>query len=132
MCLWLSMSTAKPVNLPLMLFLYQLGMILHALKNIFVARCIWKSFEKTWVKREECIQIKKSRWQICYFGYISIIYYKKTLGFNASKKKHCIPFLVKGPQASISFPYRSLVTLPFPGMLFSALGKVGSNVSFIL
>lgn len=48
------------------------------------------------------------------------------------KKKHCIPFLVKGLQASISFPYRSLVTLPFPGMLFSALGKVGSNVSFIL
>lgn len=37
-----------------------------------------KNFEETGVKREECVQVQMSKWQIYYFGYISSTYNKKT------------------------------------------------------
>lgn len=51
------------------------------------------NFLETRVKREEGVQIKKSKWQIYYFGCIVSMYNKKTLKFNGSNKMEFSFFL---------------------------------------
>lgn len=72
-----------------------------------------KSFEKTDVKRAP-VKIKKSRWQIYYFGQLFILssITKRPQNSMAQTKQNFLSFLIKGPEVSISrlqgklFPYK--------------------------